>query len=60
MNYNIGDTYPVWWNTGEPMVDGFYPATIIKVLPYTGKFDFTAVLRLTAPGTKRGWLEMTV
>lgn len=58
--FKLGDDYPVWWNTNRPYVDGWYPATIIKITPYTGRYNFTHVLRLVAPNTRRGWLEMVV
>lgn len=58
MTYQVGDFFPVWWNTGAAMVNGFYPARILEVLPYRGRFAFSAVLRVAAPETKRGWMEI--
>ena len=53
------DVYPVWWSTGtkEPNM-----AAVLGVYPYKGRYTeyFNAVLRLAAPETKRGWLEMAV
>lgn len=51
----VGDKIQVWWRT-----DDNNRATILAVLPYTGKFPkfFNCVLRLTAPNTEKGYLEM--
>jgi hypothetical protein len=51
-----GRKIKVWWETGEP--DNM--ATILEVLPYTGRYpEFCdCVLKLPAPRTRRGWLEM--
>ena len=53
----VGDTYPTWFSDRE---DGL--STIMEIRPYTGVYKqwFTHILRLSAPRTKRGWLEMTV
>jgi hypothetical protein len=56
-----GDLYPVWWSTG--VREGAWNlARIIGVQPYTGRYpeSFTHVLKLHAPNTDRGWLEMAV
>jgi hypothetical protein len=47
----VGSLYPNWYNK---------PAIVLAVFPYTGKYPewFTHVLRLSAPSTKQGWLEM--
>ena len=52
----VGGLVKVWWNTGRP--DNM--ATVLAVLPYTGRFTqfFNCVLRLSAPSTYRGWMEM--
>ncbi len=62
MAYKIGDKCPVWWNTGETNEDGRPLGTVLAVRPYTGAYPqwFTQIVRLTAPSTKRGWLEMSV
>ncbi len=60
MAYKVGDEFPVWWDTDDGRPDGNHMATILEVKPYTGKFKFSAVLRLSAPRLKKGWLEMTV
>jgi hypothetical protein len=51
----VGDEIRVWWQTGRGNM-----ATVLAVLPYTGKFPewFDCVLRLSAPNTRRGWMEM--
>lgn len=61
--FKVGDDYPVWWNTEREKIDGgYFPARIIDVFPYRGRYPqhFTHVLRLTDPNTKRGWSEMAV
>lgn len=61
MTYKIGDKYPVWWTTHEQDEEGRNIATILGVRDYIGPFDFCdKILKLTAPGTKYGWVEMTV
>lgn len=59
-NYKVGDEYPVWWETFDKRPDGQHKAQIISITPYKGIFSFRFVLKLTAPTTKKGWLEMTV
>jgi len=56
----VGDTYPVWWETNDGQPSGQHRAVILAILPYTGRYDYDCVLRLTAPRTRRGWLEMAV
>jgi hypothetical protein len=59
--YTIGDKIPVWWSTFDKNEKGENMATIISIRDYKGPFDFcNLILKLTAPNTKRGWLEMTV
>jgi hypothetical protein len=59
--FKVGDDHPVWWNTERPMVNGFYPARILEVKPYTGPLPFVrCILKLEAPSTKRGWIEMSI
>jgi hypothetical protein len=55
--YEAGRQYPSWFSGRS---DGL--STIIAVLPYAGRYreHFTHVLRLSAPGTNRGWMEMAV
>jgi hypothetical protein len=62
MKYKVGDLYPVWWDTGTPKVDGFYQAIILEIKPYTGRFTdiFKHVFKLSAPNTRRGWMEMSI
>lgn len=52
-----GDKVTSWFSDTPDM-----KSTVLKVLPYTGKYQgmFDAVLRLTAPRTKRGWFDMPV
>lgn len=51
-----GDKLQVWWFTNTPG----NMATVLAVLPYTGLYKqwFNCVLRLSAPRTNKGWLEM--
>jgi hypothetical protein len=53
----IGSKYPSWFSDRP---DGL--STIIAVEPYEGRYSdhFTHVLRLSAPRTKRGWMECMV
>jgi hypothetical protein len=53
----IGSKYPSWFSDRP---DGL--STIIEVEPYEGRYPdhFTHVLRLSAPRTRRGWMEMPV
>jgi len=57
-----GDMYPVWWATGKRDEHGTPLAKVIAVLPYRGRYPqyFNNVLRLHAPNTSSGALEMTV
>lgn len=59
--FKIGADFPVWWNTNRPKVNGFYPARIIAIEPYRGKYPqwFTHVLTLEAPSTRNGATQMT-
>lgn len=61
MTYKIGDLYPVWWSTGITEDEWNY-AYILAIRPYVGPYEkeFKYILRLSAPSTKRGWVEMTV
>jgi hypothetical protein len=51
----VGDKIETWFSD---MPDG--KSTIIAIDPYRGKYPqwFRHVLRVTAPRTKRGWLEV--
>lgn len=51
----VGNRYPTWFSD-QP--DGL--STILAIEPYRGREAFTHVLRLSAPRTRRGWLEMAV
>lgn len=57
MKPKVGSEFPVWWQTSRREGD-WYMATVLAVLPYTGRYDFDCVLRLLAPRTRRGWLEL--
>jgi hypothetical protein len=49
----------------DDMLEAFerlgYPARIIEIRLYTGRYPqwFTVILKLAAPQTKAGWVEMT-
>jgi hypothetical protein len=61
MKYQVGNKIPVWWSTGEKDASGNNLAMILEVRDYKGPLDFCdKILKLTAPGTKRGWIEMTI
>lgn len=55
----VGDLYPVWWDTESTPPN---MARVIEIRPYTGRYTqwFDAVLRLSAPRTRSGWLEQAV
>lgn len=55
MKLKIGAPYPTWFSGCR---DGM--STILGIFPYRGKYEFTHVLRLSAPRTQRGWIEMAV
>ena len=54
---NVGDKVLTWFSD-EP--DG--KSTVLEVRPYTGWYKdmYTHILRLSAPRTKRGWMEMPI
>lgn len=56
----VGDLYHVWWDTGNDEQPNM--AVVMAILPYHGLYSehFDAVLRLSAPKTRRGWMEMAV
>lgn len=58
----VGALYPVWWATGKRNAEGTPLARVLAVLPYRGRYPqhFNAVLRLHAPNTASGQLEMAV
>lgn len=61
MTYQVGDKIPVWWTTYEKNDKGENIAFVLEVRDYIGPLDFCdKILKLTAPTTKRGWVEMTV
>ena len=51
----VGDRIPTWFSDRP---DGL--STVLAVETYRGRFKtaFTHVIRVTAPRTKRGWLEI--
>ena len=53
----VGDRYPTWFSGRE---DGL--SVVLATRPYTGKYPewYTHVLRLTAPRTRRGWMEQSI
>lgn len=57
IEYKVGDTYPTWFSGNK---EGL--STILEIKPYTGLYKeaFSKVLKLTAPNTKKNWLEMAV
>jgi hypothetical protein len=61
-DYKVGDDVEVWWTTGRTAENGRPLAKILEIRPYEGpmKQYSSLILRLTAPSTKKGWLEMTV
>ena len=56
-NLRVGSKVQGWWSQAAPG----NMATVMEVLPYRGHFTefYDCVLRLTAPNTGRGWLEMS-
>lgn len=57
----VGDLYPVWWDTGDGRPAGDHNARILAIRPYDGPIEgLTHILKLTLPGSKRGWTEMSV
>lgn len=61
MTHKVGEKIPVWWNTFEQDEAGNNVAVVLGIRDYVGPLDFCdKILKLTAPGTKRGWVEMTV
>jgi hypothetical protein len=59
---HIGDEVPVWWDTEDGRPAGQHKARILAARPYTGPhptLGYHAILKLAAPTTKRGWMEMT-
>lgn len=56
----VGDKINVWWNAAGRYEEPHNNATVLDVLPYTGKYkeSFNCVLRLSAPSTYRGYIEM--
>lgn len=58
--FTVGEEYPVWWETYDDRPSGEHRAKILDILPYTGELGFKAILKLSAPGTRRGHLHMCV
>lgn len=50
--FRIGDELETWVAGNE---SGY--ARIIDIRPYTGRYNFQVVLRVTAQRTLRGWME---
>lgn len=55
----VGDLFKVWWYTGSTPPN---MAAILEIKPYEGKYKehFTYVLKLYAPNTELGYIEMAV
>ena len=55
MKYKIGDRIVTWFSN-EPD----HKSTIIEIEPYRGKYPeyFNVTLRVTAPRTQHGWIEL--
>lgn len=58
----IPTEWPVWWDTDDGRPAGQHVARVISCAPYTGHYPqwFTHVLKLTAPRTRSGTLDMAV
>jgi hypothetical protein len=58
----VGDEYPVWWDTEDGRPAGKHKARVLEIRPYTGPYTgiFDSVIKLAAPSTKKGWLELTI
>lgn len=57
----VGDLYPVWWDTEDGRPAGQHMARILEILPYRGPFDFIkCIYRLHAPSTKKGRIDMSI
>lgn len=54
MEYEIGKKIETWFSDSE---DG--KSVILDIKPYTGKYKeyFTLVIKVSAPRTKRGYME---
>lgn len=57
MTFEVGGKLETWFSCQS---DGL--STILEVQPYRGRYPqwFTHVLKVTAPRTSRGWLEVAV
>ena len=57
-SYKVGDTIETWWS--DP--SGGHQNVILAIFPYIGRYPqwFSAVVRVVAYNTKRGWIEMAV
>jgi hypothetical protein len=63
MTYVVGEEYeyPVFWDTGDGRPDGYHRARILEIRPMRKPYmGLTTILKLYAPKTKKGWVEMTV
>ena len=54
-SYKVGDKISTWFSDAD---NGM--STVLSVTPYSGRYPqwFKLVIRVTAPRTKRGWMEM--
>lgn len=57
MSWRVGEKIETWFSDSN---DGM--STILSIEPYRGKYRqfFTHVLRVTAPRTRAGWIEICV
>lgn len=57
----IGKKWSVWWDTNDGRPSGDHLATILDVLPYTGRYNFIAcIFVLSAPNNMKGQTEMSI
>lgn len=58
----VGDLWPVWWDTGDGKPAGEHEARILDIRPYDGPMDLgmTHILKLALPDTPKGYTEMSV
>ena len=57
MKPEIGDKMETWFSCNEDSM-----STVLGIRPYVGKYTqwFSWIVKVTAPSTRRGWMEMTV
>jgi len=57
----VGKKWSVWWDTNDGRPGGDHLATILDVLPYTGRYNFIAcVFVLSAPNNNSGQTKMSI